>query len=85
MEVGEGGGLKLALQSLRVAGRARWPVLTVRLAAGATRSWRRAGSGAVPGVLAPLPARRSHVAAREAAGVRGKEQCCLSVPALISE
>lgn len=40
-----------------------------------------AGSGAVPGVLAPL----LHGAEREAPGVRGKEQCCLSVPALISE
>lgn len=52
---------------------------------GCRRSWRRAGSRGVPGVLAPVRARGSHVAEREAPGVRGKEQCCLSVPALISE
>lgn len=44
---GEGrGGLKLALQSLRVAGRARWPVLTVRLK---RRALRGAGGGAGAG------------------------------------
>lgn len=69
----------------KFAGGRAAPVAGTHGGAAGGRCAELAACGGVPGVLAPLRGRGSHVAEREAPGVRGKEQCCLSVPALISE
>lgn len=82
------GGGKVAPQSLRVAvGRERGGEPGTHGAAGGGRcaELEAGAERGGPGRAGPAAPRGSHVAGREAPGVRGKERCCLSVPALISE